>query len=114
VTKAQPNHWSEPRAVALLGICQRILHSRIPAISAHFREINRYPTNPKTIGEFLRQKRIQEEWTQSQMAEKLGVCLTTIVKWERNVSMPPERLRARIVAYLGFDPEQKSAAPTAG
>jgi DNA-binding XRE family transcriptional regulator len=38
------------------------------------------------------------------MADKLGVSLATIFKWENNKTRPPTHLRRRIVEFLGFDP----------
>ena len=104
----KPNDRSQRRGrLATLGICHRTIRTARPLISTHFRLTNGYPTTPKTIGEFLRQKRMDSGCGQMQVAQQLGVSLATVFKWEHNKTRPPAKLRQRIVEFLGFDPESK-------
>lgn len=44
--------------------------------------------NQKEIGKYIAQKRKEKNFTQAQLAEKLGVSNKTISKWETGVCMP--------------------------
>jgi DNA-binding transcriptional regulator YiaG len=80
--------------------------ARNPTNSAHFRQLRRYPTNPKTLGEHLRKKRIDLSLSMSQLAKLLGLGVTdiSIEKWEKNKKRPSEPYRTRVIEFLGFDP----------
>lgn len=41
--------------------------------------------NAKKTGVYLATKRREKNWTQQQLAEKLGVSSKTISKWERDI-----------------------------
>jgi transcriptional regulator with XRE-family HTH domain len=75
--------------------------------SPHFRQLRRYPAHPKTLGEHLRKKRIDMGLSMPKLAKLLGNSITdtAIEKWEKNQNRPTEHHRARIVEFLGFDPE---------
>jgi len=66
----------------------------------------RYPTNPKTLGDHLRKKRVELQLSMTQLAKVLGVGVTdtAIEKWEKNQNRPTEEHRMRILDFLGFDP----------
>lgn len=44
--------------------------------------------NQKEIGKYIAQKRKEKNFTQAQLAEKLGVSNKTISKWENGICMP--------------------------
>ena len=44
--------------------------------------------NQKEIGKYISQKRKEKNFTQAQLAEKLGVSNKTVSKWETGVCMP--------------------------
>ena len=44
--------------------------------------------NAKKTGVYLATKRREKNWTQQQLAEKLGVSSKTISKWERGLCLP--------------------------
>jgi len=60
----------------------------------------------KTLGEFLRQKRVDLGLSQRKLAEMLaiGITDTAVEKWEKNQNRPTESHRRRIIEFLGFDP----------
>ena len=74
--------------------------------SLHFRQSRAYPTNPKTIGEHLRKKRIDLNLSMTQLAKVLGMGITdtAIEKWEKNQNKPTEHHQKAIVKFLGFCP----------
>ena len=75
-----------------------------PKMSHYLRHLKHYPTEAKTLGDFLRQKRVDAGLSQRQLAEILGFTDTAIEKWEKNINRPTEPHRARIIQFLGFDP----------
>ena len=91
----------------LLGICERKIMVKRPAwcrVASIVR--SPFPTDPKTIGEHLHKRRAELGLTQRQVAAQMGVWLATLVCWEGNRHQPTSKARARIVAWLGFDPRQ--------
>jgi transcriptional regulator with XRE-family HTH domain len=76
--------------------------------------MRRYPTNPKTLGEHLRKKRIDLQLSMTKLARILGLGITdtAIEKWEKNQNRPTKEHRKRIVEFLGFNPAL--ANPTGG
>ena len=95
-----------------MGICQRQWIVPIPKISVHRRRMRGAPTAPKTLGEHLRVKRIDMGMTQPQLAEKLGVAWQTVERWEHNYRPILPKSRARIIAFLGYDPESPTPKPS--
>jgi len=59
---------------------------------------------PKTLGDFLRKKRVEAGLPQRQVAEIVGVSTETIKMWEHNKTKPTGRFRQSAVAFLGFEP----------
>jgi len=65
---------------------------------------------PKTLGDFLRKKRVEAGLSQCQVAEIVGVSTETIKMWEHNKTKPTGRFRQSAVAFLGIDPRSNDAA----
>ncbi|MEI6575087.1 MAG: helix-turn-helix transcriptional regulator [Bacteroidota bacterium] len=63
----------------------------------------KYPANPKTIGEHLRKKRLEEKLLQKDVAKMLGVTEDTVTNWENNRSIPMKKLRLEIINFIGYD-----------
>jgi transcriptional regulator with XRE-family HTH domain len=57
-----------------------------------------------TIGEHVHKKRLAEGLTQGQLAALFGVWRSTLGSWEANHYEPIGKVRAQVVAWLGFDP----------
>ncbi len=62
------------------------------------------PTEPKTLGEHHRLKRIDMGLTQPQLAAKLGVARQTVERWEHNYRPIRPNSQEKIVAFLRYDP----------
>ncbi len=67
---------------------------------------------PKTLGEHLRRKRVDVGMTNVQLAQILGVTYQTIEKWEHNRVLIGPKSGARVVAFLGYDPEASDENPS--
>ena len=65
-----------------------------------------YPTSPKTIGEHLRKKRIDQSLSVAKLIRllDLGVTDNAVERWERNQSRPLPEHQKRIIEFLGYDP----------
>jgi DNA-binding transcriptional regulator YiaG len=79
-----------------------------------FRQLRRYPTAPKTLGEHLRKKREDMQLSMTQLAKTLGLGIAdaAIEKWEKNQDRPTDEHRKCIVEFLGFNPARTN--PTGG
>ena len=93
--------------LGLLGIGQRTVRVVRPSMSLHFRRLRDYPTSPKTIGEHLRKKRIDQSLSVAKLIRllDLGVTDNAVELWEKNRNRLKGPNRERIVQFLGFDPE---------
>lgn len=91
----------------LCGNAHRTLHCRRSANLLHLREARRCLELRKALGTSLQKKRLGLSLTLRQVATLLGdgVNKESVRQWERNIYYPTKRYRARIVEFLGFDPE---------
>lgn len=55
----------------------------------------------KTFGEFFKEKRLEKNLTQKQLANQLFVTESTVSKWEKNVSHPDITLLPKLAEILG-------------
>ncbi|MDH4161839.1 MAG: helix-turn-helix domain-containing protein [Nitrospirota bacterium] len=62
-----------------------------------------YPSNPKSIGEHLRKRRIDLGLFQRQAAEQIGVSEASVYNWERGTE-PEIRHMPAIIRFLGYVP----------
>ncbi len=77
--------------------------SREPSLPRHGQGTP-VPTEPKTVGEFLRKRRLDLGKLQSQVADLLGVSKRTLSLWETDQVYPAWAYQPRLVEYLGHDP----------
>jgi DNA-binding transcriptional regulator YiaG len=66
--------------------------------------IRGYPSNPSTIGEHIRKKRMDLRLWQTDIAKQLRVSGETINNWENNHRKPLIYLYPRIISFLGYNP----------
>ena len=60
--------------------------------------------NPTTIGEKLKNKRIELGLLQKDLASIIGVCEDSITLWENNRNEPSKRYYPKIIQFLGYVP----------
>lgn len=63
-----------------------------------------YPSEPQTLGEHIRKKRIDMGFTQEEVASMLGVDTATLRNWEWGRSEPSVRYYPTIIDFLGYIP----------
>lgn len=62
------------------------------------------PTEPRTIGDHIKARRLALHLLQSDIAKLLQVDEGSIQNWERNVYRPNAQLLPRVHAFLGYVP----------
>jgi site-specific DNA recombinase len=64
----------------------------------------RIPTEPKTIGDHIRRRRLALKMLQKEVAERIGVDQCSIFNWEANASNPGVQYTPAIISFLGYNP----------
>jgi transcriptional regulator with XRE-family HTH domain len=72
----------------------------------------RIPTQPQTIGDHIRRRRLGLKMHQKDVAKQIEVDTTSVHNWEGNLSKPEIRYMPAIIRFLGYSPlpEAKSWA----
>lgn len=70
--------------------------------------------DPRVIGRRIARRRHQLDWSQVELAERLGVSPSTVANWERGASYPKKKL-GKVEQVLGInlddEPEPQPAIP---
>jgi transcriptional regulator with XRE-family HTH domain len=64
----------------------------------------RIPTQPKTIGDHIRRRRLALKLLQKQVAERVGVDKASVHNWEGNLANPKVHYMPAIIEFLGYNP----------
>lgn len=64
----------------------------------------RIPTEPHTVGDHIRRRRLGLKMLQRDVAERIGVDETTVFNWEANTASPELRYMPAIIQFLGYNP----------
>jgi len=63
-----------------------------------------YPKELNTLGDHIRQRRLDLGLFQKQVAEQIGVDKTTVSNWECHESSPQVHDMPAIIRFLGYNP----------
>jgi site-specific DNA recombinase len=63
----------------------------------------RIPTQPQTVGDQIRLRRLHLKMLQRDVAEQIGVDKTSVFKWEANTSRPAKRFMPAVEQFLALD-----------
>ena len=63
-----------------------------------------YNVNPVTLGDYLKQYRLENGYSTFEMSLELDVYQTTIYKWENNEAKPQGNNLNKIIEFMGYDP----------
>jgi DNA-binding XRE family transcriptional regulator len=91
---------SEPGGSALLGICHRTIQTVQHPQNKAFLLRKPLPEDPASFGERLRVARVAQGYTQTEMARKFGVSLSSVKFWEQNRTKPAAAIRTQAEAFL--------------
>lgn len=64
----------------------------------------KYVISPVTIGDKIRNHRLEKELLQKEVAEIIGVTEDCMTNWENNLSAPETRYLPAIIKFLGYIP----------
>jgi DNA-binding transcriptional regulator YiaG len=86
-----------------LGFSQRSVTVKYDDSKERYSPRKLIPVNPKTLGDHLLLKRIEADLIQSELAEKMGVSVVTVSKWERGLACPIEEHWQTLKLILKLD-----------
>jgi DNA-binding transcriptional regulator YiaG len=69
-----------------------------------------YPIEIRTLGDHIRQRRLDVGLRQAGVAAEIGICESTIMRWETNRAEPETRYVPRIIEFLGYCPYRPTAS----
>jgi len=84
-----------------LTICDLILTAPAP-------RDKRLPEESKTLGDYLKEKRIMEDIPIEVMCVELDIYTSTLHRWENNLTKLRTDSRYKIINYLGYDPTKET------
>ena len=67
-----------------------------------------------SFGDWLKERRRALDMTQEELAQRLGVALGTLRKWETEERRPSKELAARLAELLEVPPAERPAEPSVG
>ena len=88
------------REMALLGICHRTIHTVQRPEDEAFLLRKPLPVTPVSFGERIRAARLAKGYTQTEMARKFGVSLSSVKFWEQGRTQPLPTMRHQVEAFL--------------
>lgn len=59
----------------------------------------------ETLGKLIRNARKQRHWSQAKLADKLGVVMLTVIRWEMDKARPRSDMQQRLIELLGLSAE---------
>src|SRR6266478_5896290 len=84
------------RKLPVLPFCHVALNAAKPSPN--------YLKTLETLGDHIRNRRLELGRFQRQVAEEIGVNETTVFNWERNKARPQIHYLPRILKFLGYNP----------
>jgi DNA-binding XRE family transcriptional regulator len=84
--------------MALLGICSRTIHTVQRPQNKAFLIRKALPADPESFGERFRATRVAQGQTQTEMAHKFGVSLSSVKFWEQGKTHPNPSVHAEVEA----------------
>ena len=90
--------------MALLGSCNRTIHTHKRPENKAFRLRKAVLASPASFGDRFRLSRLSYSYTQHEIACKFGVSLSAVKFWEQNRYQPNGALRAQVETFLNTAP----------
>jgi DNA-binding transcriptional regulator YiaG len=87
----------------LLGIAQRSAWVKYDDSKDRYSRRKLIPVNPKTLGDQLHVKRIKADLSQAEVAQKAGVSVRAVRKWEHGIICPTEHHWQILAGLLRLD-----------
>jgi len=97
------NGKRQRRLALLLGITQRSVTVQYEHSKERYSPRKLIPVNPKTLGDRLLLKRIEANLSQPEVAQKAGVSVRTVRKWEHGIVCPTEQHWQMLTGILNLN-----------
>ena len=96
-----------------LPFCKATLHGVRCPHGPYFTQVKRYPSDPKTIGEAIRKRRLDLGLRQIDVANLIGCNEMTVVNWEKGYTNPRrdkiERVKKFLAPFKPLSTKQKNS-----
>ena len=86
-----------------MGIAQRSVTVKYDDSKERYSRRKLIPVNLKTLGDQLHLKRIEADLSQQEVAQKAGVSVRTVRKWEYGIVCPTEHHWQALTGILRLD-----------
>src|SRR5205807_2647308 len=93
-----------------LPFCKATLHGVRCPHGPYFVQVTGYPSDPKTIGEAIRKRRLDLGLRQIEVANLVGCNELTIVNWEKGHTRPRTDKMSAIETFLGTSAKRAKRA----
>jgi transcriptional regulator with XRE-family HTH domain len=80
----------------------------------YLKTVKGYPSQPKTVGEHIKKRRLDLGLKQTEVAARLGMHFTSLQLWERGIGDPGVKPLPEIIRFLGYVPFECEATPGGG
>jgi transcriptional regulator with XRE-family HTH domain len=99
----------EHQGLRALPFCQiRITAMRCP-YPKRWRCTQSAPQQPQTIGEHLKNRRLELHLLQKEVARRIGVRFESVRNWEQGATQPTIRVLPKLIEFLGHNPQPEPA-----
>jgi DNA-binding transcriptional regulator YiaG len=98
--------------VALLGIAQRTVRVKYTANRGNQKRAKALELNMRTVGDWLKVKRLEKNLTRGHAAAKMGIATSLVCSWESSTQLPDSNQLKILTAVLGFDAKDFYTHPT--
>jgi transcriptional regulator with XRE-family HTH domain len=99
----RPRRVSDKRCTQPQGFIHKLPSCRVTLRGRKSRPPG-YPESPQTLGEHLRQVRLDRGLSQRRVAREIGCSQASLANWEKGHRAPEIRFLPSILAFLGYDP----------
>ena len=86
-----------------MAIAQRSVTVNYPVNSRNQKRANVLKLNMKTVGDWLKVKRLEKNLTRSHVAAKMGIATSLVCAWENDTQQPDNQQLRMLASVLDFD-----------
>jgi ribosome-binding protein aMBF1 (putative translation factor) len=86
-----------------LGIAQRQICTKFTQVQKKSHRSKPLPESIKTIGDWIRSKRIEKNLSAYHLAGKMGIATALVHAWEVNIQQPDCQQLKVLASVLGFE-----------
>jgi transcriptional regulator with XRE-family HTH domain len=109
VAPTVPGHMQLPqikKILLLLSFCPAHTTRPYRPYPRHWKSNQRILVQPQTLGDQIKNHRLELHWLQTDVAAKVGISSTSVSNWERGITSPSRRMMKKIQEFLDCPPER--------